>query len=139
MDQSGLAAVLEWVLSSSRVCVCVCVCVHLHAHACMHSVPQSCPTLCDPVGCSLPDSCLWNFPGIYYSRSPFSIQGILPTQGSNRHLLCLLHCQAVSLPLPHLWTVLLQTKPGPGTVPPFSTALLHSGVNMHNWNQPSHS
>ena len=40
MDQSGLAAVLEWVLSSSRVCVCVCVCVRTctHMHACTQSL-----------------------------------------------------------------------------------------------------
>ena len=31
---------------SSRVCVCVCVCV------------QSCPTLCDPMDCSLAGSCV---------------------------------------------------------------------------------
>ena len=36
---------------SSRVCVCVCVCVY----QCV-SVTQSCPTLCDPMDCSLPDS-----------------------------------------------------------------------------------
>ena len=33
-----------------RVCVCVCVC----ARACL--VAQSCPTLCDPMDCSLPGS-----------------------------------------------------------------------------------
>ena len=26
-------------------------------------VAQSCPTLCDPMDCSLPGSCPWNFPG----------------------------------------------------------------------------
>ena len=38
---------------------------------------QSCPTLCDPMDCSLPGS---------------SVQGIFPTQGLN---LCLLHCRWV--------------------------------------------
>ena len=43
--------------------------------------------------------CPWNFPdkntglGCY-----FLLQGIFPTQGSNQHLLCLLHWQADSLP-----------------------------------------
>ena len=34
----------------SKQCVCVCVCVCVCAHA------QSCPTLCDPMDCSLPGS-----------------------------------------------------------------------------------
>ena len=35
--------------------VCVCVCASVHAH--------SCPTLCDPMDCSLPgSSCPWDFP-----------------------------------------------------------------------------
>ena len=32
----------------------------------------------------------------------FLLQGIFLTQGSNPHLLCLLHCQVDSLPLSHL-------------------------------------
>ena len=39
------------------VCVCVCVCVY--------SVAQSCPTLCDPVDCSLPGSFVH---GIFQAR-----------------------------------------------------------------------
>ena len=31
-------------------CVCVCVCVF----ECVHFVTQSCPTLCNPMSCSLP-------------------------------------------------------------------------------------
>ena len=34
------------------VCVCVCVCVRVHACACT----QLCPTFCDPMDCSPPDS-----------------------------------------------------------------------------------
>ena len=55
-------------------------------------VAQSCPTLCDPMDCSLPgSSCPWDFPG----NSPgvdchFLLQGIFPTQGSN---LGLPHCK----------------------------------------------
>ena len=35
------------------VCVCVCVCVCV-------LVTQSCPTLCDPMGCSPPGSSVWS-------------------------------------------------------------------------------
>ena len=63
----------------------------------MHA--QSCPTLrphgLQPTG--LP--CPWDFPG----KNPgagchFLLRGIFPTQGSNLHLLCLLHWQVDSLP-----------------------------------------
>ena len=65
---------------------------------CAHLL-QSCPTLCDPMDNS-PPGCPWDSPG----RSTgvgchFLLQGIFPTQGSNPHLLCLLHWQAGSLPL----------------------------------------
>ena len=36
------------------MCVCVCVCVHVCAH--MHLVTQSCPTVCNSMDYSLPDS-----------------------------------------------------------------------------------
>ena len=35
----------------------------------------------------------------YWSGLPFFFQGIFPTQGTNPHLLCVLHWQARSLPL----------------------------------------
>ena len=38
----------------------------------------------------------------YWSGLSFPPPGDLPTQGSNLHLLCLLHCQEDSLPLSHL-------------------------------------
>ena len=38
----------------------------------------------------------------YWSRLPFLLQEIFLTQGSNPHLLHLLHCQVGSLPLSHL-------------------------------------
>ena len=66
----------------------------------MHSLTQSGPTLCDPMDCSPPGSSIH---GIYWARMlawvaiPVS-RGIFPTQGSNPHLLCLLHWQAGSLP-----------------------------------------
>ena len=59
------------------------------------SVTQSCQTLCDPI-------CPWSFPGKNTQLNcHFLLWGILPTQGSNPCLLCLLHWQADSLPLYH--------------------------------------
>ena len=47
--------------------------------------------------------CPWNFPGKNTAVDcHFLLQGIFPTQGSNPHLLHLLHWQADSLPLYHL-------------------------------------
>ena len=72
-------------------------------------VTKSCPTLCDPLDCSLPGSSgPWDFPGknigvCYY----FLLQGFFPTQGSNSHFLWLLHQPAGSLPLRHLGSPLL--------------------------------
>ena len=66
---------------------------------------QSCLTLCDPMDSgSWPGSCVH---GIFQARilgvgCHFLLQGIFPTQGSNLCLLCLLHCQADSLPMSHL-------------------------------------
>ena len=58
---------------------------------------QSCPTLCDPMNCSLPGSFV---SGIFQARvlewvCHFLLQGIFLTQGSNPGLLCLLHCRQV--------------------------------------------
>ena len=45
--------------------------------------------------------CPWDFPGkVTGVFCHFLLQGIFPTQGSNLHLLGLLHCQASSLPPP---------------------------------------
>ena len=44
--------------------------------------------------------CPWDFPGKNTGVGcHFLLQGIFPTQGSNSHLLCLLHWQTLSLPL----------------------------------------
>ena len=81
---------------ASCVCVCVCVC------ACTHSKShQSCPTLRNHTDHSLPGSSVY---GIFQARilewvCHALLHGIFPTQGSNPHLLCLMHCQAGSLPL----------------------------------------
>ena len=61
---------------------------------------QSCLTLCNPTDCSLPGSSVY---GILQAKNTgvgchFLLQGIFPTQGSNRHLLRLLPWQADSLP-----------------------------------------
>ena len=63
-------------------------------------VAQSCPTICNPMDRSPPRSCVH---GISQARilewvAVPSSRGIFPTQGSNLHLLCLLHWQTGSLP-----------------------------------------
>ena len=67
----------------------------------LSSVTQSCPTVCDPMCCSLPDSSVHGmFPGKNTGMGyHFLLQGIFPTQGLNSHVSCLLHWQADSLPL----------------------------------------
>ena len=67
--------------------------------ACMHAMLlQSCLTLCDPIDCSPPRSpCPWDFPGKNTGVGCHALlQGISSIQGSNPHLLCLLHRQAGS-------------------------------------------
>ena len=57
---------------------------------CMHAKSlQSCPTLCDPVDCSLPGSSVHGFSSGKNTGVGCSalLQGIFPTQGSNPHLL----------------------------------------------------
>ena len=65
---------------------------------------QSCPTLCEPMNRSPPDSSIH---GDSLGKDTgvgclVLLQGIFPTQGLNPCLLCLLHWQASSLPLTHL-------------------------------------
>ena len=63
-------------LFSGRVCVCVLV-------------PHSRLTLCDPMGCSPPSSCPWDFPGKNTGVGCcFLLQGICPIQESNLGPLC---------------------------------------------------
>ena len=62
---------------------------------------QPCPTLCDLMDCNLPG---FSVHGILQARIPewvcqALLQGILPTQGPNPHLLRRLQWQAGSLPL----------------------------------------
>ena len=54
-SSSSCLSFQELIVQGVCVCVCVCVCV---------IVTQSCPTLCDPMDCSLPSSS----PGILQAR-----------------------------------------------------------------------
>ena len=65
---------------------------------------QSRPALCDPPGLKPTRLlCPWNFPGKNTGMGcHFLLQGIFLNQGSNPHLLSLLHWQMDSLPLCHL-------------------------------------
>ena len=59
-------------------------------------------TLCYPTDCRSPGRllCPWDFPGMNTGVDCHSVhQRIFPTQGSNPHLLHLLHWQVDSLPL----------------------------------------
>ena len=75
-----------------------------HIYVCMLRVlTQSCPTLSDPVDCSISGSSVC---GIFQARvlewvAMFPSKSF-PTQGSNPHLLHLLHWQVDSLSLSHL-------------------------------------
>ena len=62
---------------------------------------QSCPTLCDPMDCSLPGSSVHrDSPGKNTGVGCYALlQKIFPTQGSNPCLLCLLHWKVDTLPL----------------------------------------
>ena len=89
----------EWFLLSVftlgfSICVCVCL------------VTQSCPTLCDPMNCSLPGSSvhrdsLGKNTGVGCHAL---LQGIFPTQGSNPGLL---HCRQLLYHLSHHWIYIL--------------------------------
>ena len=56
---------------------------------------QSCPTLCDPIDSSPPGSSVHEIlqARILEQVAIFLLQRIFSTQGSNPHLLCLLHCR----------------------------------------------
>ena len=64
-------------------------------------VTQSCPTLCDPIECSPPDSSVHGiFPGKNTGVGCHAfLQGILPTQGWNPGLL---HCRRILYQLSHI-------------------------------------
>ena len=60
---------------------------------------QSCPTLCNPMNWSLPDSLSMGFSRQYWSGLSYLPPGDLLDTGIKPILLCLLHWQAGSLPL----------------------------------------
>ena len=70
-------------LHSERVCVCVCVCV------CVSDSLQ--PHGLEPARLLCP----WDSPGKNTVGCHFFLQRIFPTQGSNSHLLHLLHCRQI--------------------------------------------
>ena len=71
----------------------------LSAQTCMGACAWSCPTLCDPVDRSPPGSLVHEILQNTGAGCHFLLQGILPTQGSNSHLRCLLYWWVDSLPL----------------------------------------
>ena len=80
------ARALDWgAIAFSEIC-------HAAAAAAAAKSLQSCPTLCDPMDCSLPGSSVH---GILQARIlewlHAFLQGIFPTQGLNPHLLHVLH------------------------------------------------
>ena len=91
-----------------------CSC-HLFLTSCLCACPvaQSCPTLCYPMESTRP-LCPWGFPCKNIQVGcHFLLQGIFLTQGSNSHLLHLLHGKRDSLQLSHQrspYTSLLPSK-----------------------------
>ena len=72
----------------------------LHGEEMETLVVQSCPTLCSPMDCSPPGSSVLGISQArVWSALLCLLQGVFPTQGSNLHLLSLLHWQAGFLPL----------------------------------------
>ena len=85
--------------------------VQAHMYGCMCAAAakslQSCPVFVTPWTTRL--LCPWNSPGKNTGVGCHSfLQGIFLTQGSNLHLLCLLHWPADSLPHSHLFQLTLE-------------------------------
>ena len=99
---SSLCYTVRPCLSILYVLVCICAVLCL--------VTQSCLTLCDPMRCSLPAFCLWEFPRQeYWSGLPCPPAGIFPNRGSN---LGLPHCRQI------LYRVSHQGCPSSQSIPP---------------------
>ena len=78
--------------------LCIILSEFLHTHVCVLSL-QSCLTLCNPMDCSLPGSCVH---GILQARilewvAMPSLPGALSSPWWNLYLVSLLHCQVGSL------------------------------------------
>ena len=82
----------RWKKLTTRWPICGCVIES--------EVAQSCPTLCDPMDCSLPGSSVrGNFPGKSTGVGcNFLLQGVFPTQGLNP---ALPHCRQTLYQLSH--------------------------------------
>ena len=81
--------------SNFTPCVCACthvcrhMCVNVCACACACSVAQSCPTLCNPMDCSLPAPLSMGFSRQeYWSGLPCPPPGDLPDPGIELKSLC---------------------------------------------------
>ena len=97
----------------------------IRSYVCMHAKSlQSCPTLCDLVDCSPPGPAVHGDSSGKNTGVGFHalLQGVFPTEGSNPHLVCLLHWQGHSLPL---------MPPGK---PIRSHAIMHTLLYVTAWN-----
>ena len=94
----------------------------------MSEVPQSCPTLCDPMGSSLTGSSSHST-GV---GCHFLLQGIFPIQGLN---LSLLHCRQTLLPSKPPGKSKLRTYQTPTLfhTPPWINAWSGSGGSAQKW------
>jgi len=72
-------------------------------HGIYSEVAQSCPTLCDPMDCSLPGSSVHGIFQAIVLDCHFLLQGIFPTQGSNPGLP---HCGQILYRLSHQGSLL---------------------------------
>ena len=81
-----------------------CLCVRVRS-ACL--VAQSCPTLCDPMDCSLPGSSVYRIIAGKNTGAGchFLLQGLFQTQRSKPPVLHFLHWQMDSLPVHHRKTL----------------------------------
>ena len=93
-EVSGLEDVLECPRETEPK-DCIYTSAYMHA-----KLLQSCPTLCNPMDCSLPGSSVYgDFPGKNTGMGCHTLlQGIFLTQVSNTQLLCLLLWQVDSFP-----------------------------------------
>ena len=84
-------------LTCGTACLGFCLSLLISYKLCWKMLlAHSCPTLCDPMDCSLPGSCLsMGFSGV---ACHFLLQVIFPTQRSN---LGLLHCRQIRHYLSH--------------------------------------
>jgi len=109
---------ISFLISEQYSIMYMCMYIYVYLCVCAFSVTQSCSTICDPMGCSLPGSSV-------HGDSPgkntgvgchFLLQGIFPTQELNPHFL---HWQVDSL------------SPGDTVCINESYIFIHSSVDRH--------